>query len=215
MKNNHQVQQSPEEKFEAIGNIRDNLAEKFLELGQLLSDIKSAKLYLFKGYENFNSFLAGEYNLSTALANKLIRIQMIFIDEMDMDEEDLLQIGYDRLGLICAAAVKADWATRDELVSKARELPLNDLKAHLKALREEEKKADPDLKKLLVDQFKERLCTNFNCSWSEAQFKLALWFSIVDVESMRDIKAQIKTVQQTFESTLSTSSTPSTSPEAQ
>lgn len=194
-----QVQQSPEEKFEAIGKIRDNLAEKFLELGQVLSEIKSAKLYLFKGYENFKSFLATEYNLSTALANKLMRIQKLFLDEMDMDEETLLEIGYDRLGLICADLDKADWQGRDELIAKAQELSLYDLKAYLHAKREEEAKEDTDLKQVFVDQWLERMLGLFNCNRKELNFKLACYFNGHTEEDLQELKSAVKQFQKQFE----------------
>lgn len=202
-------EQTPEQKFEAVFNLKNYLADNFIQLGQILGEIKSAKLFLFKGYESFGAFVEHEYNLAKALANKLIRIYDLFIIDMDKDDDSLKDVGYDRLGLIAPLVDKADWQTRDELFAKAYELPIPELKAHIKALREEEKNSETDLKKLLVDQFKERIMTNFNCSWPEAQYKLALWFTGINVDAMLQIKDQVKRAQKQFESTLSTSSTPS------
>ena len=59
-----------------------------------------------------------------------------------------------------------------------------------------------DLKKVLVEQWKEQMCNLFDCSWSEAQYKLALWFSSgdrADAEVMKLLKQEVKKAQAKFE----------------
>jgi hypothetical protein len=63
---------SPDEKFSAVANLKDQLEDNFISLGQLLSEIKRSKLFLFKGYEKFKDFVEAEYQLSSSLAGKLV-----------------------------------------------------------------------------------------------------------------------------------------------
>jgi len=99
---------SAEEKFAALANLKDKLEDNFVMLGQLLSEIKRSKLYLFKGYENFKDFVETEYQLSGSLAGKLISTFDLFIEEMDIDENEVKEIGFDRLQMIKPFMKKAD-----------------------------------------------------------------------------------------------------------
>ena len=165
---------SPEEKFSAVANLKGKLEDNFIELGQLLSEIKRAKLYLFKGYEKFKDFVEAEYQLSGSLANKLVGTYDLFIEEMDIDETEVKEIGFDRLQMIKPFIQKADWQLRDEWVHKAEEMPTKELREHIKELKKQEKESDLDLKEVFIDQYIEKLISWFNCSRKELNFKLAL-----------------------------------------
>lgn len=173
-----QVQQIPQDSLEAAGKLHKDIESKFIQMGQLFSHIKATKIFRMKGYESFKDWVEHEHNMSAKMANKLIRLQRLFVEEMDMDEETLKEIGFDRLMMIAPMVEKADWEVRDELVAQAGELPIPQLAGELKKAKlEAQKDAAPDLKKVLVEQWKEQMCNLFDCSWPEAQFKLALWFS--------------------------------------
>lgn len=172
------VEQLPQESLEAVDKLRDEIETKFIEMGQLFSHIKATKLFRFKGYESFKDYVETEHRISVKTANKLIRIQVLFVEEMDMDEELLKKIGQDRLLMIAHMVDKAEWETRDELVNLAADLPIAELKIELKKRKDENKSEQhQDLKQVLVEQWKEHMCELFNCPWKEAQFKLALWFN--------------------------------------
>ncbi|HNX38272.1 MAG TPA: hypothetical protein PL124_07095 [Candidatus Cloacimonadota bacterium] len=187
---------SPEEKFHAIANLKDALEDNFISLGQLLSEIKRAKLYRFKGYEKFKDFIEGEYALSGSLAGKLVQSFDFFIEEMDMDEATAKEIGLDRLSMVRPLIAKAEWKEREEWIEKAGAMPTKDLRDHIKEIKKQEKNEDVDLKTVLVDQYMEKMLTWFNCSGKELQFKLALFFQDADLEHVKKV---VKERQRQFE----------------
>jgi thymidylate synthase len=187
---------SPDEKFAAVANLKDKLEENFISLGQLLSEIKRSKLFLYKGYEKFKDFVEAEYQLSGSLAGKLVGTHDLFIEEMDVDEEEVKQIGFDRLNMIKPLIQKADWKLRDEWLHKAEDMPTKELRDHIKELKKQEKEADVDLKKVYVEQYMEKMISWFNCSRQELNFKLALYFQDADLDEMKQV---VKERQRRFE----------------
>ncbi len=178
---------TPEEQFQAVANLKDQLEENFLVLGQLLSEIKRVKAYRKKGYASFKEFVEAEYSLSSSLAGKLVQVFDVFIEEMDVDESTIKQIGFDRLSMIKPLVAKADWTERDEWVAKAEELPTGELRDHIKEIKKKEKEQDLDLKKVFIDQYLERMTAVFNCSRNELNFKLALYFQDADIDSVKTV----------------------------
>lgn len=198
---NQSIDQRPQDSLDAVYKLRNDLASKFIEMGQLFAHIKQTKLFRFNGYESFRDFIEQEHNLSLSLANKLIKIQNLFIQELDQDEETLKEIGMDRLIMIAPFMSDAPQEAQEELLQIAADFPLPALKAELKKRKEEAKKEAPDLKQVLVDQMKEHVCCWLNCSWKEAQFKLALWFCAMPVDGpiLAEMKNHIKTLHRQFE----------------
>lgn len=192
---------SPEEKFNAVANLKDQLEDNFISLGQLLSEIKRSKLFLFKGYEKFKDFVEAEYQLSGSLAGKLVGTYDLFIEEMDIDETEVKEIGFDRLQMIKPLMQKADWQLRDEWVHKAEEMPTKELREHIKELKKQDKESDLDLKEVYVDQYMEKMISWFNCSRKELNFKLALYFQDADLD---EIKKIVKERQRVFEQSTQT-----------
>ena len=198
--------QSTQDSLDAVYKLRDDLEGKFIEMGQLFAHIKQTKLFRFEGYESFRDYIEQEHNIGLSLANKLIKIQDLFIGEMDQDEETLKEIGMDRLLMIAPLVAKADFAAQEELLQIAGNMPIPELKAEVKRRKEA---ASPDeatdLKKLLIEQFKEKVCCWLNCTWTEAMFKLGLWFCAMPYEGdvLAETKAQIKVQQRHFEAEVS------------
>lgn len=180
--------QTPDEKFEAIRNLTQKIEEKFIELGDILSNIKRAKLFRFKGYERFKDFIEAEYAFSGSLANKLVRVYESFVEDLDQDEETLKEVGFDKLCSILPMMKDADWQAKEDWLKQAKELPVADLKEAIKAARKEAAEEAPqDLKKVLVEQWMEQMTAWFNCSAKELQFKLALFFQGADLEAVKKV----------------------------
>lgn len=188
--------QSPEEKFAAVASFKEQLEENFISLGQLLFEIKSSKLFLFKGYEKFKDFVEAEYQLSGSLAGRLVSTYALYIEEMDLPEGEVKEIGFDRLQMIKPMMQKADWETRDSWISKATEMPTKELREHIKEMKKQDKEAELDLKDVYVDQYMEKMISWFNCSRKELNFKLALYFQDADLEEVKKI---VKERQRIFE----------------
>jgi hypothetical protein len=189
---------SPEEKFSAVASLKDQLEDNFISLGQLLSEIKRSKLFLFKGYEKFKDFVEAEYQLSGSLAGRLVGTFDLFIEEMDIDDAQVKEIGFDRLQMIKPMMQKADWQLRDEWVHKAEEMPTKELREHIKELKKQDKDSDLDLKEVYIDQYMEKMISWFNCSRKELNFKLALYFQDADLDEIKQI---VKERQRIFEQT--------------
>lgn len=189
-------QMSPDEKFSAIASLKDKLEENFVALGELLSEIKRSKLFRFKGYETFKDFVEAEYQLSGTLAAKLAMTFDLFVEEMDIDESSVKEIGFERLQLIKPLVQKAKWEEREEWIQKATDTPTNDLRSEIKELRKQEKENDTDLKKVFIDQYMEKMTLWFNCSKGELNFKLALYFQDADLDAVKKI---VKERQRSFE----------------
>lgn len=187
---------SAEEKFNALANLKDKLEDNFISLGQLLSEIKRSKLYLYKGYENFKDFVEMEYQLSGTLAGKLMSTFDLFMEEMDIDETEVKEIGFDRLQMIKPFMKNADWNMRDEWIHKAEEMPFQELREHIKELKQKEKESNIDLKEVYIEQFWEKMTGWFNCSRKELNFKLALYFQDADLDNIKKI---VKERQHLFE----------------
>jgi hypothetical protein len=190
---------TPDEKFSAVANLKNQLEENFVSLGQLLSEIKRSRIFRMKGYESFKDFVEAEYSLSSSLAGKLVQVFDVFIEEMDVDEATIKDIGFDRLQMIQPIVRKADWAERDEWVQKAEEMPTKDLRDHIKEIKKKEKEQDLDLKKVFIDQYLERMTAILNCSRTELNYKLALYFQDADPE---ELKGVIRERQRSFEQEL-------------
>lgn len=187
---------SPDEKFAAVSNLKDQLEDNFVALGELLSEIKRSKLFRFKGYETFRDFVEAEYQLSGSLAGKLAQTFELYVEEMDLDDVSVKEIGFERLQLIKPLVQKANWNERDQWIQKAAETPTNELRSEIKELRKQEKAEDLDLKKVFTDQYLEKMITWFNCAKSELNFKLALYFQDADLDEVKKI---VKERQRTFE----------------
>jgi hypothetical protein len=190
---------TPDEKFDAINNLKNKLEENFVALGQLLAEIKRTKLYRFKGYDNFKDFVEAEYNMSGSMAGKLAQTYELYIEEMDMPDTTVKEIGFDRLQMIKPLVNKAEWDIRDKWVQLAETMPTNDLRDHIKEIKDKNKEQDKDLKEVYIEQYMEKMLTWFNCSKKELNFKLALYFQDADLEQ---IKKVVKERQRLFETDL-------------
>lgn len=192
---------SADEKFNAVASLSQKLEDNFITLGELLSDIKRAKLFKIKGYDSFKDFIEAEYKMSGTLAGKLVQTFDLFIEEMDVDEGTIKDIGFDRLQMIRPLVQKADWTQRDVWVEVAAEMPMKDLRDHIKEYKEQNKEETQDLKKVYVEQYMEKMLAWFNCSRADLNFKLALFFQDADAESVKKV---VKERQRAFETELQT-----------
>ena len=130
------------------------------------------------------------------MASKLISTYDLFIEEMDIDDGTVKEIGFDRLQMIRPMIQKADWEIRDKWVQTAESMPTNELRDHIKEIKDKNKDKDKDLKDVFIEQYMEKMLTWFNCSRKELNFKLALYFQDADLEPVKKV---IKERQRLFE----------------
>ena len=177
---------TPEERFKAIGTIKNRLEEDFVALGELLSEMKRMRTFKIKGYLNFKEFIESEYSMSNTLAAKLIAVYDIYIKDMNMDSETVKEIGIDRLSLIKPLIKDSSYDVQEEWVKQAEELTHQDLKEKIKEIRDKERESSKTLKDVFIEQFLDNMKGYFNCSGKELNYKLALFFQDSDLEKVNE-----------------------------
>jgi len=190
------VEMSPEEKFEAISQLRNTLEENFITLGELLSEVKRSKAYRMKGYKEFKEFVETEFSMASSLASKLIGIHDLYISELDLDEKSVKEIGMDRLSMIRPLIAKSTYDVKENWLQQAETLTTPELREKIKEVKDSEKAKQKTLKEVYTEQYIERMLAYFNCSQKELNFRLALYFQDADLENVRKI---IKEKQVRFE----------------
>jgi len=195
---NSNFDMTADEKMEAVANLKQNMEENFVQLGQLLSDIRRTKLFKFKGYKTFKEFVENEFNMSGSFAAKIISNFDLFIRELDVDEHSAKEIGLDKLNMIKPLVKQAEFNEKQDWIKKAQELPTTELREEIKDIRENRKNKDKTMKDVFIEQYLERMVTFFNCNRKDLQFKLALYFQDENLEEMR---AVVKDKQRKFEET--------------
>ncbi len=186
---NISMETTPQEKFQALENLKKTLEDNFVTFAQILFEIKRTKAFKHKGYKNFKEFIEKEYNMSNAFASKLISVYEIFIEELDIDEMSVKEIGFDKLGMIKPFVKNSSYEEAETWIEKAETLNTTDLREEIKKERERKKENEKTTKDILIDQFKEKMVTYFNCNFKELLFKMALYFQDMDLEP---VKKQIK-----------------------
>ncbi len=187
---------TPQEAFDAVRNLKAKLEENFIQLGQLFSMIKRRKLYAKKGYQNFKDFVETEFQINSTLAGKLCSVYELYVDDLNLDDKSLKEIGFDRLNMVKPYVAKSAPQDTDNWLEMAENMPIGELKDHIKQLKEKEKETTKGLKDVLIDQYLQRMLEVFNCSRKELDYKLALYFQDVDLD---EVKKTIRERQRDFE----------------
>ena len=189
---------TPDEKMEAVANLKQNMEENFVQLGQLLSDIRRTKLFKFKGYKTFKEFVENEFNMNGSFAAKIISNFDLFIRELDVDEHSAKEIGLDKLNMIKPLVKQSEFNEKQDWIKRAQELPTTELREEIKEIRENKKNKDKTMKDVFIEQYIEKMVTFFNCNRKELEFKLALYFQDENLEEMR---AVVRDKQRKYEET--------------
>lgn len=195
LENKNIVEMQPEEKFAAVEKFKNTLQENFLNLGELLSNIKQKGTYKVKGYKTFRDFIETEYNISGSFAMKLISVYELYVEDLDVDEFTLNQIGFERLCMIKPLVHDQDPSIAETWIDEAKEKATPELRQVIKDEKEKTKKVKP-FKEVFSDQFVEKLCVFFNCPKKSLMFKFAVFFNDYD---LNELKQEIKDKQRKLE----------------
>ncbi len=177
-----------EDKLQSIQGFKEKIQESFISFGELLSDIKRNGIYKVKGYKTFKDFIETEYNISASFAGKLISVYELYIEDLDMDEQTLNEIGFDRLCMIKPIIKDTELDTAEIWIEEAKEKNTSELRQSIKEEKEKVKK-ELSFKEIFANQYIEKMRTFFNCSVKELNFKLAVYFHDAD---LNEIKSEIK-----------------------
>ena len=195
MENIPDINTTPQEKFQALENMKKTLEDDFVTFAQILFEIKRSKAFKHKGYKNFKDFIEQEYNMTNAFASKLLSIYDIFIEELDVDEQSVKEIGFDKLGMIKPLVKNSSYEEAERWLQNAEQMNTSDLREEIKKERERKKEDSKTDRDILIEQFKETMITYFNCNMKELMFKLALYFQDQNLEP---IKERIKLKERQF-----------------
>lgn len=102
-------------------------------VGELLAGIKRSKIRAGQ-FRSFREYLH-DLHMNVPMANRFIRFYELYQEELDIDQEDLKQIGYDRLSIITPTMVEADYEQQQELLEKAKNMNNDDLLDEVKKIR--------------------------------------------------------------------------------
>ncbi len=64
-----------------IKGLKRSITKSFYEIGQILVEVQSKKLYDVKGYGSFEAYVERETELGKQLALRLVRVPQIFVKE--------------------------------------------------------------------------------------------------------------------------------------
>ncbi|MBT7469305.1 MAG: hypothetical protein HN692_02725 [Candidatus Cloacimonetes bacterium] len=192
------IEMTPDERIQAVSNLKRNLEDNFVQLGQLLLDMRRTKLFKFKGYKNFRDFVEAEFNFSSSFANKIIGNFEFFVKELDIDEQSVKNIGLDKLNMLKPMVKKMSFEETDHWLKKAVDLPSTELREEIKEIREKQKTKEKTLKDIFSEQYLEKMVTFFNCNRKELDFKLALYFQDLNLD---EVQKMIKINERQFQIT--------------
>lgn len=169
--------------------------ENFISIGNLLYKMKSENLFRIIGYERFKGFVEEELNITSARANKLVRIYQTFLIDMGMYDVDILEIGYDKISLILPMMNKKRYGyTNQEWVDMARDLDIAELRTAIKEAKDAIK--EEDFKKVFAKQTEEKLCQFIGCTKNMLTYNLGFFFQEVDLV---EVASYIKKKRLAFE----------------
>ncbi|HOD55419.1 MAG TPA: hypothetical protein PKJ08_12905 [Candidatus Cloacimonadota bacterium] len=189
-------QVKPEDKFAAIEKFKNTLQENFISFGELLSEVKRKGTFKVKGYKTFKDFIETEYNITSAFAGKLIDTYELYIEELDVDEFTLNQIGFDRLNMIKSFVKDTELSIAEEWIDEAKEKNTPELRQMIKDEKEKVKKPKT-FKEIFAEQHVDKMRTFFNCSAKELNFKMAIFFHDADLNMIKqDIKDKQRQLEQ-------------------
>ena len=182
-----ELELTTDEKIKVVSDLKKNLEDNFIQLGQLLSEMKRSKLFKYKGYPNFKEFVESEFNFSSAFANKIVGNFELFILELDVDEHSVKHIGLDKLNVIKPLVRNSSFDETEEWIKDATELSTTELKEKVKEIREHQKSKEKTLKEVFTDQYIEKMTVFFNCARKELDFKLALFFQDSNLDEVKKV----------------------------
>ena len=131
-----------------------------MQIGEVLFSAKAQKFHRMMGYESFGEYVEREHNISRGMASKLMKVYRLYVNEMDESEEDIKEIGLDKLLAVYPIINKINngddsEGESEEWMGKARDMSAKELKDAVKARREKDKELD--FKDVLTDQVWDKL----------------------------------------------------------
>lgn len=173
----------------------------FIALGNLLYDIKSKRQFIYRGFDSFNEYIELELNTSSTFAGKLVRVYEMFIKVLDISEEDVKEIGFEKLSMVYPIFKKDKNYVKDEFVSLWMEYLDQKTISELKKLIKEYKQSlkQIDFKETVIEQGWEKACTVMNTNKKDVIYKLAITFLEYSDDELNSLGKGMREKQREFE----------------
>lgn len=180
--------------------LKDDINANFITMGALLFEIKNDKKYKAKGYQHFKDYIERELKLNNSFCNKLIGVYDLYVDKMEVDEEELLEIGFDKLHVIKPVVSDCEISVAESWIEGAKKTPMPELKEEVKKIKELKKKPK-DFKEIFKEQVYTRLCESLNMNRKSLEYNLALVYHLLmqNLDWTKTFREQIATAQRQFE----------------
>jgi len=194
--NEDQIEQTSEEQITATNKLKEHIQEEFLQLGQLLTEMKAKRVHEKKGYLSFKEFLEVEINFP--LGSKLLGIYQLFINDLQIHEKLVEEIGFDKLNLIKSIVSNLNEEKIDEWMQNAKELSISELREEVKDYRAKNRDNTITFKDILKNQYLQQMTGFFDCNRGDLDFKLGLYFSDIHIDDLQLIKDKVVILEREF-----------------
>lgn len=185
-------QMTPTEKLEALEKLCKRIDDEFIQMAQLLVEIKPGRLWQMKGYETLKDYLESELWMNTSLANKMMRTYEKYVLELDLSAEEMQEIGLEKLHRAIPLLKDCDGEETVNMISQLKDMDLSKIDSQIKASH----KSTKSIKDVFVEGFYEMWCSYLNCNKKELMLKLALFMQDRDPDTVRSF---VKAEQRKFE----------------
>jgi len=183
----------------AVKDLKSHIEEDFVDLGQLLSEMKKTSLHKHKGYMSFKEFVETDFGIAGSFAAKLIANYDVFAIEKEIDDARMKRIGLDKLNIIKSLVKGVAGKESDQWISTAEELSATELRAEVKAVRDVEKENAKSMKEIFTDQHYDEMLKLFNCNRKGLEYPMALYF---DGLNRDEVLARTKAKREIYEDQL-------------
>ena len=109
---------------EKIKTLISKSCENYLEVSQLLYEVKSEKLFRDWGFKTFKQYYSSDLNLADRRAAYFLKIYEKLVIKNEIDSKDLLEIGWSKAAALLPVINNEN---KEEWLEKARSLPIQEL----------------------------------------------------------------------------------------
>ena len=144
----------------------------FLEIGGILYEIQSRKLYVYLGHPTFVSFINdSDIGISFKTAYSWIRVYRMYIKQFGFKKEELEGVPWSKLEIIMGNLRFKDRSEAEEFIGKAKVLSASDLYQEIREVRAKDGQYDDvPLKYLNPQIIKHKRCGKFYTTIPEDEY---------------------------------------------
>jgi hypothetical protein len=133
--------QRKEQVREDVEAMSDAMSVSYLAVGALLGEIRAGSYYEDYGFDTFKEFVETELGFSPQKGRRLINIYQTFVVDLEVDPEEIIDIGWSKVSAIEPVATEDNVRT---LLTQARDNTLSTLRDNVNQLQAGNRAEDLD-----------------------------------------------------------------------